>query len=58
MAAHLVVACDVFGGVLFCAVFFPRGVLDEIWNSIESVSEKFLYLLFRPCNVMHVWGFI
>ena len=30
MAVHLAVACDVFGGVLFCAVFFQRDVLDEI----------------------------
>ena len=26
----------------FCAVLFPRGVLDEILNLIESVSEGFL----------------
>ena len=25
----------------FCAVFFPRDVLDEIWDLIESVSEGF-----------------
>ena len=25
----------------FCAVFFPRGVLDEILNLIESVSGGF-----------------
>ena len=25
--------------VSFCAVFFTRGVLDEILNLIESVSE-------------------
>ena len=25
----------------FCAVLFPRGVLDEILNLIESVSEDF-----------------
>ena len=25
----------------FCAVLFPRGVLDEILNLIESVSEEF-----------------
>ena len=25
----------------FCAVIFPRGVLDEIWDFIESVSEGF-----------------
>ena len=28
--------------VSFCAVFFRRGVLDEILNLIESVSEGFL----------------
>ena len=27
--------------VSFCAVFFPRGVLAEILNLIESVSEVF-----------------
>ena len=27
--------------VSFCAVFFPRGVLDEILNLIETVSEGF-----------------
>ena len=27
--------------VSFCVVFFPRGVLDEILNLIESVSEGF-----------------
>ena len=26
------VAGDVFGGILFCAVIFPRDVLDEIWD--------------------------
>ena len=32
--------------VSFCAVFFfPRGVLDEILNLIESVSEGFSFLL-------------
>ena len=25
---------------------FPRDVLDEIWDLIESVSEGFFYLLF------------
>ena len=29
--------------------FFPRDVLDEIWDLIESVSEKFLTFSFR-CN--------
>ena len=27
--------------------FFPRGVLDEILNLIESVSEGFSFLLFH-----------
>ena len=27
--------------VSFCAVLFPRGVVDEILNSIDSVSEGF-----------------
>ena len=27
--------------VSFCAVLFPRGVLDEILNLIETVSEGF-----------------
>ena len=27
--------------VSFCAVFFARDVLDEIWDLIESVSEVF-----------------
>ena len=25
----------------FCAVLFPRDVLDEIWDLTESVSEDF-----------------
>ena len=29
-AVHLAVAGDVFDGVLFCAVLFPRDVLNEI----------------------------
>ena len=28
--------------VSFYAVVFPRDVLDEIWDLIESVSEDFL----------------
>ena len=41
---HLAVAVDVFDGV-FCAVSFPRDVLDEIKYWIESVPEGFPYLL-------------
>ena len=37
----LAVACDVYDGVFFVLAFFPRGVLDEIWNLIESVSVGF-----------------
>ena len=41
IAVHLAVACDVYDGVFFVLFFFPRGVLDEILNLIESVSEGF-----------------
>ena len=27
--------------VSFCAVLFPRDVLDEIWDLVESVFEAF-----------------
>ena len=36
--------------VSFCAVLFPRGVLDEILNLIESVAEGFpsyFYYIFK-----------
>ena len=32
---------DVFIDVSFCCPFFPRAVLDEIWDLIGSVSEGF-----------------
>ena len=48
----------------FCAVLFPTGVLDEILNLIESVSEDFpsyswskthgLYRPFPNANVINV----
>ena len=41
IAVHLALACDVYGGVFFVLSFFLRGVLDEILNLIESVSEGF-----------------
>ena len=42
IAVHLAVACGVYGDVFLCVLsFFPRGVLDEILNLIESVSEDF-----------------
>ena len=42
MAINLAVAGGVFDGVLFCAVlFFPRDVLYEIWDGIQSVPENF-----------------
>ena len=41
IAVHLAVACGVYGDVFFVLSFFPRGVLDEILNVIESVSEDF-----------------
>ena len=39
ITVHLAVAD--YDGVLFMLSFFPRDVLDEILNSIESVSEDF-----------------
>ena len=27
--------------MIFCAILFPRDILDEIWDLIESVSEGF-----------------
>ena len=42
----MAVACDVFDGV-----FFPRGVLGEILNLIESVSGGFpSYVYMRDVN--------
>ena len=35
--------------VSFCAVLFPRGVLDEILNLIESVSGVFLPIFSMSC---------
>ena len=35
MAVHMAVAGDVFDGVLFCAVLFPRDVLDEIRTELS-----------------------
>ena len=40
-AVHLAVAGDVFDGVFLCCLFFPRDVLDEIWDLIESVYVGF-----------------
>ena len=40
IAVHLAVAGDVFVGV-FCAVLFPRDVLGETWDLIDSVSGGF-----------------
>ena len=37
----LAVAGDVFDDVFFVLSLFPRDVLDEIWDLIESVSEGF-----------------
>ena len=44
-AVHLAVAGDVFDVVFFVLSFFPRDVLDEIWNLIESVFLGLSYLL-------------
>ena len=41
IAVHPAVAGGVFDGVFLCCPFFPRDVLYEIWDLIESVSEGF-----------------
>ena len=46
--------------VSFCAVLFPRGVLDEILNLIESVSEGFPYYFYTIYiyTTFHITNFI
>ena len=41
IAVHLTVAGDVFYGVFVVLSFFPRDVLVENWDLIESDSEGF-----------------
>ena len=41
IAVHLAIAGDVFESVFFMLSFFPRDVLDEILDLIQSVSEGF-----------------
>ena len=41
IAIHVAVADGVYGGVFLCCSFFPRDILDEILDLIESVSEGF-----------------
>ena len=41
ISVDLAVAGGVFDGVFFVLSFFPLGVLDEIWDLTESVSEGF-----------------
>ena len=41
IAVHLAVVGDVYDGVFFVLSFFPRDVLDEILDVIESVSGGF-----------------
>ena len=56
ITVHLAVACDVYDGVFFMLSFFPRGVLDEILNLIESVSEVFSSYSF-PLDVLDdIWA--
>ena len=51
----MAVAGDVFDGVFYVLSFFPRDVLDEIWDLIESVSEDFptysLKVYFKRFNI-------
>ena len=44
--------------VSFCAVLFPRDVLDEILDLIESDSEVFIFiLLIRKITYVFVMSF-
>ena len=42
MVVYLAVAGGVLDGVSFCAVLFPRHVLDEILDWIESDFSQYL----------------
>ena len=41
--------------VSFVLSFFPRDVLDEILNLIESVSEDFLTTLYSDHRFLILW---
>ena len=52
---HLAVACDVYDVVFLCCPFFPRDILDEIFNSIVSVFARSLNeFCNRWCKREHV----
>ena len=44
----MAVACDVYDGVFLCCPFSHEGVLDEILNLIQSVSEGFPSYSYHP----------
>ena len=44
--------------VSFVLSFFPRGVLDEILNLIESVSEGFPSYSYNICRVFVILSFL
>ena len=57
IAVRLAVACGVCDGVFLCCLFFPRGVLGEILNLIESVSEGFpSYSYFVLVLFQHIYA--
>ena len=43
--------------VSFVLSFFPRDVLDEILNLIESVSEDFPSYSWNHENILETWEF-
>ena len=47
IAAHLAVAGGVYDNVILYCPFSPRDVLDEIFDSIGSVSEDFSTYSFK-----------
>ena len=53
MAVNLAVACDVFGGVLFCAVLFPTRMS---WMRAGSELSQFRRI-FQPTFVHDITSF-
>ena len=53
---YLAVAGGVFDGVFLCCHFFPLDVLDEIWDVIESVSERF-FLTYSYIKIL-AWSLV
>ena len=51
IAVHLAVVRDVFIDVSLSCPFFPRDVLDEIWDLTGSISEDFPTFFCKPVSL-------